>query len=103
MSWGTYYKYDGYLSRISKRELESKLDELRTINNDMWGEILAYMAATPPVTMENEEGYKYPYQEFITGKWKEFKNEIEENERLISKIEDCLETLQEHPEQVKEG
>ena len=61
------------------------------------------MAATPPVTMENEEGYKYPYQEFITGKWKEFKNEIEENERLISKIEDCLETLQEHPEQVKEG
>lgn len=103
MSWGTYYKYDGYLSRISKRELESKLDELHTINNDMWSELLAYMAATPPVTMENEEGDKYPYQEFITGKWKEFKNEIEENERLISKIEDCLETLQEHPEQVTEG
>ena len=53
--------------------------------------------------MENEEGDKDPYQEFITGKWKELKNEIEENERLISKIEDCLETLQEHPEQVTEG
>ena len=103
MSWGTYYKYDGYLSRISKRELENKREDCRRINDMLWHEILAYMASTPPVTMESEEGDKHPYQEFITEKWKEYKDEIEENENLISKIEDCLETLQEHPEQVTEG
>ena len=27
MSWGTYYKHEGYLSRISKNEIPSKLEE----------------------------------------------------------------------------
>ena len=27
MGWGTYYKYDGYLSRIGKNEIDSKREE----------------------------------------------------------------------------
>ena len=44
MGWGTYYKYDGYLSRIGKNEIESKREECESINDMMWREILAYMA-----------------------------------------------------------
>ena len=50
MAWGTYYKFEGYLSRISKSQLESKLEECQQINDMLWREILAYMAATPPAT-----------------------------------------------------
>ena len=32
MGWGTYYKYDGYLSRIGKNEIESKREECESIN-----------------------------------------------------------------------
>ena len=29
MSWGTYYKHEGYLSRIGKNEIERKRDAER--------------------------------------------------------------------------
>ena len=33
MSWGTYYKHEGYLSRIGKNEIESKREECQNIND----------------------------------------------------------------------
>ena len=37
MSFGTYYKYEGYLSRIGKRELDEKYEECEHMNEMMSG------------------------------------------------------------------
>ena len=102
MGWGTYYKHDGYLSRIAKNEIEYKREECRNINDMLWREILAYMASTPPATAKNEEGTEYPWPEFIAMKIREFREEIEENVRLMARLDDCAETMNEHPENVTE-
>ena len=102
MSWGTYYKHEGYLSHIGKHEIESKREECRSINDMMWREILAYMASTPPATMKDDEGNEYPWQEFIAMKVREFREEIEENARLMARLDDCEEAMEEHPEDVTE-
>ena len=101
MSWGTSYKYDGYLSHITINELESRReDEMRLV--DMYfRELLAYAAQTPPPTAKNDEGYEYPYPEFLAMKFKEYRECIEESLMLIARIDDCLETLKEHPEDVQ--
>ena len=102
MGWGTYYKHDGYLSRIGKNEIEYKREECQNINDMLWREILAYMASTPPATAKTEEGTEYPWPEFIAMKIREFREEIEENARLMARLDDCAETMQEHPENVTE-
>ena len=48
MSWGTYYKHDGYLSHIGKNEIENKREECQRINDMLWREILAYMVSYRP-------------------------------------------------------
>lgn len=48
MSWGTYYKYNGYLRYISKHELDDKVDECNETIRRVFQEIIAYMAMTPP-------------------------------------------------------
>lgn len=103
MSWGTYYKHEGYLSHISKNELHSKREECQDINDMLWREILAYMSATPPAVAKDPDGVEYPWPEFAAMKIKEFREEIEDNEHLIARIDDCLEALEENPEGVTEG
>ena len=103
MSWGTYYKFEGYLSRISKSQLEYKLEECQRINDMLWREILAYMAATPPATAKDCEGEEYPYPEYLAMKIRELREEIEENATLMARINDCLEAMRENPKNVTEG
>lgn len=103
MAWGTYYKFEGYLSRISKNQLESKLEECQQINDMLWRKILAYMAATPPATAKDCEGEEYPYPEYLAMKIRELREEIEENATLMARINDCLEAMRENPENVTEG
>ena len=103
MAWGTYYKFEGYLSHISKSQLESKLEECQQINDMLWREILAYMAATPPATAKDCEGEEYPYPEYLAMKIRELREEIEENATLMARINDCLEAMRENPENVTEG
>ena len=103
MSWGTYYKYDGYLSRIGKNEIDSKREECNSINDMLWREILAYMAATPPAYAKDDEGHEYPWAEFIAMKLRELREEIEDNNMLIARLDDCHEALRENPENVTEG
>ena len=103
MAWGTYYKFEGYLSRISKSQLESNLEECQRINDMLWREILAYMAATPPATAKDCEGEEYPYPEYLAMKIRELREEIEENATLMARINDCLEAMRENPENVTEG
>ena len=38
MGWGTYYKYDGYLSHIGKRDIDSKREECESITKCEFGE-----------------------------------------------------------------
>ena len=103
MSWGTYYKHEGYLSHIGKNEIESKLEECQRINDMLWREILAYMAATPPATAKDCEGEEYPYPKYLAMKIRELREEIEENATLMARINDCLEAMRENPENVTEG
>ena len=103
MSWGTYYKHEGYLSRIGKNEIERKREECQRINDMIWREILAYMASTPPATAKDVEGHEYPWQEFIAMKVRELREEIEENARLMARLDDCTEAMEDNPENVTEG
>lgn len=103
MSWGTYYQYNGYLSHIGKNEIDSKREDCESINDMLWREILAYMAATPPAYAKDEEGHEYPWPEFIAMKLREFREEIEENNMMIARLDDCDEALRENPENVTEG
>ena len=103
MSWGTYYKYDGYLSRIGKRDIDEKREECISENDMLWHEILAYMAMTPPAYAKDEEGHEYPWPEFIAMKLSGFREAIEENARLIARLDDCKEAIRENPDDVTEG
>ena len=103
MSWGTYYKHEGYLSHIGKNEIESKRDECRNINDMIWREILAYMASTPPATAKDVEGNEYPWPEFIAMKIREMREEIEGNAALMARLDECAEAMEENPENVTEG
>ena len=103
MSWGTSYNYEGYLSHIGKRDINSKREECKKINDMMWSEILAYMAMTPPVYAKDDEGNEYPWAEFIAMKLRGFRDEIEENNMLIARLDDCEEAMHDNPDNVTEG
>lgn len=103
MGWGTYYKFDGYLSRIGKHELHSKREQSEALIAMYWNEILGYMAMTPPVYAKSEEGTEYPWVEFLDMKFRELKEGMEEEYRLIQRIDDCLEAMEENPDNVTEG
>lgn len=103
MGWGTYYTYDGYLSRIGKNEISAKLEEAQDFVDLMWREILAYAAATPPVEIADDEGNNMPYAEFIASKINSYRKELEEQYWEIHHMQDCEEAKQEKPESVTEG
>ena len=103
MSWGTYYTYEGYLIRLSKNELEEKLEDLKDDNDTIWNELLQYIAATPPEKITDEEGNKGDFIEWMACHIKYLRNQLEQNVSLMARINDCLETMHEHPEKVTEG
>ena len=102
MGFGTFFKYDGYIDDIGIDDLETKLIELQDDNDTMWNEILQYIAATPPITIPDDEGNPMSFIEYMSCHIKYLRNQIEENDRMITQINDCLETKREHPENVKE-
>lgn len=97
-----FFKYDGCLDDMYIDELETKLIELQDDNDTMWNEILQYISATPPITIPDDEGNPMSFIEYMSGHIKYLRNQIEENDRMITQINDCLETKREHPENVKE-
>ena len=103
MSWGTYYKYDGYLSRISRSQIDEEIEEHEADNRRIYAEMLAYMAQTPPAYAKDCEGREYPWVEYLTQKMREFQEELEENTFLLCRLYQCREVLREHPENVEEG
>jgi len=97
-----FYDYKGCLDDMYIDDLESKLIELQDDNDTMWNEILQYISATPPITIPDDEGNPMSFIEYMSGHIKYLRNHIEENDRMITQINDCLETKREHPENVKE-
>ncbi len=97
MSWGTYYKHEGYLSRISKSQIDEEIEERETDNRRIYAEMLAYMAQTPPAYAKDSEGHEYPWNEFLIQKMREFQEELEENTFLKCRLCQCREVLREHP------
>ena len=102
MSWGTYYKHEGYLSHIGKNQVELKLEETKEDIERLWQTILSYMAATPPALNEEDE-YKEQYPEFLVRKLNEIRQEMEESIYLRARLLDCKEAMDEHPDDVTEG
>ena len=103
MSWGTYYKYEGYISHVGKNELEHSLEEEKRLLELYWQRLLAYAAATPPATAKSELGTEYPYPEFIADEFRSIRQEMEDCYWGIHHKQDCLDALKEHPEEVEEG
>lgn len=103
MSWGTYYKHNGYLSRIGKDDIEEEIDECNENIARIFREILAAMAMTPPAYAKDCEGNEYPWAEHIALKVKEYQEELEDAISLRTRLYDCREVLREHPEDVEEG
>ena len=104
MSWGTYCsKHCIYLNHIGKNDLWSKKEECKRINDMLWNEMLAIAAMTPPVYAEDDEGNKYPWYEHIEMKMREYREEIEDNDRLVALIDEVIEEMEEHPENISEG
>ena len=101
MSWGVSYKYDGYLSHMTTEELEDKLEENKQLVDMIKRELIAYVAATPPAMAKDEDGNEYPHPEFAAMKVNKYWEELFEYMWEIHHIEDCLEALQENPEDVK--
>lgn len=102
MGFGTFFKHTSYIDDVGIDDLETKLIELQDDNDTMWNEILQYISATPPVTIPDDEGNPMSFIEYMSGHIKYLRNNIEENDRMIAQINDCLETKREHPENVKE-
>ena len=103
MTWGTCYQYDGYLLHISKHELGDKVDECNETIRRIFSELIAYMAMTPPLYAKDCEGEEYPWVEHIANQARQYQEELEEAIALRTRLQDCLETLDEHPENVTEG
>lgn len=103
MSWGTTYTYEGYLSRIGKDEISHKLEENQDYIESLWREIIAYAASTPPSDVDDGEGNKVPFPEFIACKINSYRKELEETYWEQVHMRDCEEVKKEKPESVTEG
>ena len=103
MSWGTYYKHEGYLSRIGKNDIEEEIDECNGNIARIFREMLALMAMTPPAYAKGCEGNEYPWAEHIAQLAKNYQEELEDAVSLRTRLFDCQEVMHEHPENVEEG
>ena len=93
MGWGTRYTYHGYLSHLEEGDLHDTLDTDRHIREDCWRQLLALAAATPPPHAVDDEGEKYPYEEYLSMRFQAIRASLEEAYLEIHHIEDCLEAL----------
>lgn len=103
MSWGTSYKYEGYLSRVGANELEEVLEEHKEDADSLWKTLIAYASATPADSNKDEDYKNVPYPEFIVERFRVLRNEMEEHYYMINHISDCLDKYRSKPEDIQEG
>ena len=61
------------------------------------------MASTLPATAKDDDDNEYPWPEFIAMKVRQMREEIEDNARLMARLDDCVEAMEDDPENVTEG
>lgn len=97
--WGTAYEYEGYIYRVHPSQLGSKYEELKQENERAWENLLVLMASTPSQQTTEDTG---AWHEDLVSKYNEYRDIIENNCHQMAMIDNCLETLKEHPDKVKE-
>ena len=106
MSWEVDYTYRGHICGMSKATLESRLEDLQQEQDNLWRQLIAMAAMTPPhvIKTEDEEGaYSDYYPEYLSRKMDIIRTTMEDNSYMINHIKDCLEAIKQNPEEVTEG
>lgn len=101
MSWGVSYKYDGYIYRTHKNQVESRITECKAEIDRLWSEILAYMSATPPDEYSDGD-FKEPSPVYIARRLAEYREELEEQMYMLVRLEQCHSVMQDNPENVED-
>lgn len=104
MSWGTSYKYDGYIIRVAINELESKLADTKDELEDSRDELLALMAMSPPASGSIEhEGEKMAWDEYVKCRLDRIWDDIEMHMYQSVVLEQAIEVKHSNPENLSEG
>ena len=102
MSYGVYYKYDGFISHMSKDRLKDERSKAQKECDEIWQELIAMCAATPPATVKDDD-IEYLYSAYLPKYIQDLRDRLEENKWLIHHIDDCLDAMHEDENNVKEG
>ena len=97
--WGTAYTHEGYIARVHPSRLKDRLDELLDENDSIWDQILVLMASTPK---QDASGDDLEWPVSLTSAYREYRQQLEDNYRIITDIRNCLDVMAEHPDRVKE-
>ena len=105
MSWGTNYKYEGFISRVGINELEQKLEETHTSLNGIREEMIALMAMSPPANgmVEDEDGGKILWPQYVVRRLNCRWEELEELMCCSGRLQQALEVKKYEPENISEG
>jgi hypothetical protein len=102
MSYGVYYKYDGFINHMSKDRLKDARAKAQKECDDIWNELTAMCIATPPATV-TEDGVEYLYSAYLPKYIRDLRDRLAENKLLIHHIDDCLDAMFEDENNVTEG
>lgn len=105
MSWGTNYKYEGFICRVGMNELEQKLEETHTSLNGIRDEMIALMAMSPPANgiVEDEDGEKVHWTQYVVRRLNCLWEELEKLMCCSVRLQQALEVKKYEPENISEG
>lgn|SRR5574344_1694364 len=105
MSWGTCYKYEGYLNRIGINEIDDKRDECKKYLQCDFDELLALIVMTPPtsgvIIMPDSEPEMW--NDYALRRLTELREDIQEKDRLLECLEQAIESRHENLDNLSEG
>lgn len=105
MSWGTYYKYDGYVRGVGKNDLAGKIEECDEHLEQCYRQLLAIMAMNAPASGVVELLGEEPifWNDYVTLRLNEIRVSIEDLTNLKICARQALEAMSENSELVEEG
>lgn len=95
MSYGVSCEAEVYISRRHYEhlcDLENDIDEERDTLNRLWDQVLAYMVATP-TDYRDEDGNVIAAPDFVLQRYRELREEIDEQTILLSNLETLKENF----------
>ena len=103
MSWGTYYKHEGYLSRTGKGDIDDEIKACNETIDSIFMKLGMLCAATPPATVPDSEGNSMLYHEWLQDQLQHMRIVLEDAISLRTRCYDCKDAMTENPENVTEG